>query len=62
MSESVRAKGVSSRIDNESGRVDGVIECQVEGDGLAIAQVSVRIGKGADMIYIQVHGTEQADG
>jgi hypothetical protein len=27
---------VSSRIDNESGRVEGVIECHVEGDGLAM--------------------------
>jgi hypothetical protein len=34
----------------------------VEGDGLAIAQVFVMRGKGADVIYIQVHGTEQADG
>jgi hypothetical protein len=37
--ESVRARGVSSRIVNESGRVEGVMECQVEGDGLAIVIV-----------------------
>jgi hypothetical protein len=36
VSESVRAKGVSSRIVNDRGRVEGVIECQVEGDGLAM--------------------------
>ena len=36
VNDRVRARGVSSRIDNESGRVDGVIECHVEGDGLAM--------------------------
>ena len=36
MSESVKAKGVSSRIVNDRGRVEGVIECHVEGDGLAM--------------------------
>jgi hypothetical protein len=36
VSDNVRAKGVSSRMDNESGRVEGVIECHVDGDGLAM--------------------------
>ena len=36
MSESVKARGVSSRIVNDRGRVEGVIECHVEGDGLAM--------------------------
>jgi len=36
VSDRVRARGVSSRIDNESGRVEGVIECHVDGDGLAM--------------------------
>ena len=36
MSESVKAKGVSSRIVNDRGRVEGVMECHVEGDGLAM--------------------------
>ena len=41
VSDNVRASGVSSRIDNESGRVDGVIECHVDGDGLAMVDVGV---------------------
>jgi hypothetical protein len=36
VSDKVRARGVSSRIDKDSGRVEGVIECHVEGDGLAM--------------------------
>jgi hypothetical protein len=36
VSDKVRASGVSSRMDNESGRVEGVIECHVDGDGLAM--------------------------
>jgi len=36
VSESVKARGVSSRIVNDRGRVEGVIECHVEGDGLAM--------------------------
>jgi hypothetical protein len=41
--DKVRARGVSSRIVNESGRVEGVMECQVEGDGLAIVIVYGKI-------------------
>lgn len=41
VSDSVRARGVSSRIDNERGRVEGVIECHVDGDGLAMVSVGV---------------------
>ena len=45
VSESVRASGVSSRMDNESGRVEGVMECHVDGDGLAIL-IAIVCGKG----------------
>jgi hypothetical protein len=41
VSDKVRARGVSSRIDNESGRVEGVIECHVDGDGLAMVDSRV---------------------
>ena len=41
MSDRVRARGVSSRIDNESGRVEGVIECHVDGDGLVMVDSRV---------------------
>lgn len=36
MSDSVRARGVSSRIVSDKGRVEGEMVCHVEGDGLAI--------------------------
>jgi hypothetical protein len=42
VNDNVRARGVSSRIDNESGRVEGVIECHVDGDGLAMVVVGYR--------------------
>ena len=41
VNDNVRARGVSSRIDSESGRVEGVIECHVDGDGLAMVGVGV---------------------
>jgi hypothetical protein len=43
VSDKVRARGVSSRIDNESGRVEGVIECHVDGDGLAMVDSRVMV-------------------
>lgn len=43
VSDRVKARGVNSSIDNERGRVEGVIECHVDGDGLAIVFCPVSV-------------------
>ena len=41
VSDRVRARGVSSSILRDKGRVDGDIVCHVEGDGLAMVDNGV---------------------